>query len=160
MITKAFLLGIGLSISTAFLSSTTEANVLEGATEYAGHYYKSFEFPVSWDDAKIFCESVGGHLATAENSDEIKPIHEAIIKGGKYSYWIGGKRDQRGLWHWVTGPVITYPNWTSTEPSAGKAYDSMTGISKEGKWATGRQIDVRGFICEWDSANDARESNM
>lgn len=160
MNTKTLVLGLSMAFAVFATSALAEANVLDGATENAGHYYKSFEFSVSWDDAKLFCESMGGHLATAENSDEISPITEAMSNGGKYSYWIGGKRDKRGIWHWITGSVITYPNWAKREPSAGVAYDSMTGISDNGKWATGRQIDTRGFVCEWDSVSDAKESNM
>lgn len=57
-----------LLVSLMSSCSVSQAHVLDGAKEWNGHYYKAFEFQLNWEQAKNFCESMGGHLATAENS--------------------------------------------------------------------------------------------
>lgn len=52
------------------IGSVGQAHVLDGATEWNGHYYKIFRMPMNWGRANAFCKSVGGHLATAETQAE------------------------------------------------------------------------------------------
>ena len=56
---------------------------------------------MSWSEARVYCEKVGGHLATITSADEQKFI-DYLNKGSK-SLWIGAYRDEYFLWYWVTG---------------------------------------------------------
>jgi len=42
----------------------------EDAVEFNGHYYKAFEEKMLWTEAKAYCESLGGHLATITSAEE------------------------------------------------------------------------------------------
>jgi hypothetical protein len=48
------------------------ANIPPDAVEFGGHFYKFYERaePVSWHEAKTFCEERGGHLITITSPDE------------------------------------------------------------------------------------------
>lgn len=153
--TVAFFLG--------FMSfgSVSQAHVLDGAKEFNGHYYKIFEFGLNFNEARKFCLSVGGHLATAENFNENEIIQELINNGGKKEYIIGGYKDNKNIWRWITGGVITDTNWQSGHPSYGPF---MTMEKKAGgRWRTPYswgESDKYPFVCEWDSADNAHESTM
>ncbi|MBR1420965.1 MAG: C-type lectin domain-containing protein [Selenomonadaceae bacterium] len=145
-------------ISTLMISSA-QANVLDGATEHNWHYYKAFEFGLNWKDAEAFCESMGGHLATAENSDENAVIQQVIDAGGKDEYFIGGFRDDRGIWRWISSGIITDQNWKSGYPNSSPL---MTMKKKhEARWTTSYSWgDAKyPFICEWDDESKAHDSN-
>ena len=142
-------------VSTLMISSA-QANVLDGATEHNWHYYKAFEFDLSWKDAKEFCESMGGHLATAENFEENAVIQRLVDAGGKDWYRIGGYKDDRNIYRWINGSIIMDSNWDSGQPRHGV----VCMLKKnEGKWVTGNADDRAPFICEWDDESKAHDSN-
>lgn len=150
-----------LLVALMSVCSVSQAHILDGAKEWNGHYYKAFEFQLNWDQAKKFCESMGGHLATAENFNENSIIQELVDVGGKKEYFLGGYKDNKEIWRWITGGIITDTNWQSGYPSYGP-YMSMEKKSGS-KWKTTYFWGEQGkypFICEWDSANNAHESNM
>lgn len=45
-------------------------NVPDDVVYFNGHAYKVFEQPMKWEEAKVFCESFGGHLATITSQAE------------------------------------------------------------------------------------------
>ena len=45
-------------------------NILSEALYYKGHYYAIFDLHSDWDEAKAYCESLGGYLATIESREE------------------------------------------------------------------------------------------
>ena len=144
-------------VSTLMISSA-QANVLDGATEHNWHYYKAFEFELSWKDAEAFCESMGGHLATAEKFDENAVIQQVIDAGGKDRYFIGGYKDDRGIWRWVSSGIITDQNWVSGEPS--NSSFMLMRKKSDAHWSTVWN-DGAGcsFVCEWDDESKAHDSN-
>lgn len=82
--------------------------------------------------------------------------------------WLGARRDNQNIWRWISGKIISdYFDWaTSSEPKSGKdivgndfSVFYMTRDYK-GKWYTWIPNHEFEFMCEWDSANDAHESNM
>lgn len=150
-----------LLVSLMSACSVSQAHVLDGAKEWNGHYYKAFEFQLNWEQAKNFCESMGGHLATAENFNENSVIQEIINASGKDEYFLGGHRDNKEMWRWLTGGIITDQNWANGYPS----YSPLMTMKKRAnaKWTTSYSWGENGkypFICEWESASAAHESNM
>lgn len=139
--------------------------VLDGAKEFDGHLYKIFTFWTTWDDAQQFCQSVGGHLATAESEEECnimqKMIEESSTKG--FGYWLGAKRDSRGLWKWTDGEIINYSRWAENHPYDIDTYERMT-IWGNGEWfARPSKLEIDDkylIICEWDSVKDVHDTNF
>jgi len=57
-----------------------------GAIKFGKNYYKRIPLQMSWADAKAYCESVGGHLATITSKRE----NDFIYKNwGQVHSWIG-----------------------------------------------------------------------
>lgn len=44
----------------------------QNSTEKNGHRYQVFDESMSWTDAKIYCENLGGHLVTINSEEEQK----------------------------------------------------------------------------------------
>ena len=155
----------GFLFAILSVCSLTQAHVLDGAKEWNGHYYKNFEFKLKWENAKKFCESVGGHLATVENDYEIE-ILSNISKNGSDEYWIGGYKDNNGIWKWITGSVITGNHWREGAPYkiiGNYTRNNEMYISKysDKKWQNmDGTAESYAFICEWESRESAHESTM
>ena len=152
---------LGLSMAAVLITPmAAEAHILDGAQEYNGHYYKNFEFPLSWDQAEQFCKSVGGHLATIESSDELSVVNETMNTGGQVTYWLGGYKDAKGFWLWITGSIITNSNWSSHSPGSSKKATRMRAFPGSGQWVDDNGSKELSFICEWESYADAHDSSM
>ena len=159
---KKFLCSLALSASVVMVGSTVQAHVLDGAQQFKGHYYKNFETPMPWEDAEAFCKSMGGHLATAEDKEEMIPIKKAVEAGGQgCGYWIGGYATQRGIWKWLTGGVITDQNWRSGEPNCSLQYKPRMYVYRNynGEWWDSSSGDNRAFVCEWETYEQAHDSD-
>ena len=164
MLVKNFFLA-GLIVAMMSICSVGQAHVLDGAKEWNGHYYKVFEMPMNWDGAYSFCQSMGGHLATAETQAENEMMKQLFLaKEGSSVCWIGGKRDKQNIWRWVTGKIIAdYFDWENGQPRSNlNAGGSSLCLrrSAKGKWDNLWSSDKNSFMCEWESASDAHESNM
>ena len=112
-------------------------------------------------EAEEYCKSMGGHLATAEDKEEMIPIKKAAEAGGQWSYWIGGYATQRGVWKWLTGGVITDQNWHSGQPDDNLKYKPRMYIerNKNGEWYDELESYKKGFICEWETYEQAHDSD-
>ena len=146
-------------IATLLTTSVAFANILDGAEEFKGHYYKTFEFETSWDDAKVFCESVGGHLATIGSQEEHLFVIEVCKKGSKWpgKYWLGGYRNSKGIWKWIDGTVISLNNWERGYPDSSAFSNTISMLY--GKWWSVNNTYTYGFVCEWESLTFAHETN-
>ena len=136
--------------------------ILNDALQYNGHYYKNFEFRLDWEQAKKYCQSVGGHLATMESGSEAEVINKLRGKGG-FNYWLGGYRDDQGLWRWVTGGVITDSYWKTGEPASATSRRNRMLIHRYDKsirWYSHKDDETWPFICEWESKDDAHDSSL
>jgi len=82
--------------------------------EHGGHKYVLYDLSLNWHEAKAFCESLGGHLATITSVEEQFLIEQLISNGGKKQYWLGmdAFSDQ-----WITGEPIEYTRWDYGEPN-------------------------------------------
>jgi len=142
----------------------------DGLANFNGHYYKVFDDSMTWRDAKAYCESLGGHLATITSIEEQQFIENLLQNGNKYSYWLGAtKNNSEGLFKWITSEAWTYenfydvnPSWYHSDFSGAENYLILEKYYNASKW-TGvtndnaqrhdnrPSIDYTGFICEWDS---------
>ena len=106
---------LGLIVSNIFFlpqkASATDEDVLNGAENYNDHYYKTFDYGMTWKNAKKYCEALGGHLAAITTEEEQQFIAESVEKKKKNSYWLGGYKKSNGEWAWITGETFSYTNW-------------------------------------------------
>jgi hypothetical protein len=83
--------------------------------------------PVTWTQAKIQAEQLGGHLVTVTSAAEETFVEQVarpstwstITKAGP---WIGayqepGSVEPRGGWRWVTSEPWAYTDWAPGEPN-------------------------------------------
>lgn len=79
--------------------------------------YQMIDESMTWEEAKVHCEMLGGHLVTITTEEEQKTIEALLEHGTKKQYWIGMKRIDNDM-KWVTGESCSYANWDSIEPNA------------------------------------------
>ena len=135
-------------------NSTTNRLVWNGND----HSYQRIENPVNWQEAKIYCESQGGYLATIISKDENDFIFSQL--GGSYSLWIGGTdAGQEGTWSWVNGEPWSYSNWDVAEPNSAYGNENSLEIANNGKWNDNNSDRKFWFLCEWDSTSTPPSSS-
>lgn len=132
---------------------------------YNGHRYKIIDTGLTWNDAKTYCENLGGHLVTITSGLEQAFVQDLIVNRGKKGYyWTGGVRDSGDNFVWITGEKFSYSNWGNGEPNNGFGDEDILTIYKtDGMWndvaklgnTAGKfpffNIENSGFICEWDA---------
>lgn len=136
----------------------------DDAVYFGGNKYKTFDIDMTWHEAKEYCESLGGHLATITSQAEQDFINELIGPLSKDIYWLGGTDEsQEGQWEWVTSEQFTYSNWNEGQPDNYDGHEHYLHVYGSLQGSTGRWNDLHnngtgffliytsGFICEWDA---------
>lgn len=132
------------------------------ALEFNGHYYQFYDKTgLNWEEAKEYCEELGGHLVTITSEEEQAFIYDNIKNKQMKSYWAGGlKVDSE--WTWITGEDWSYTNWNSGEPNNDSDCEYYLHVLDTGLW-NDTKLDMRpadtntsnsSFICEWDNGNN------
>ena len=147
------------------------ANIPSDALVYNGHsYYIYSNVADTWEEAKAYCESLGGHLAVITSDEENTAIFEYIRSKG-YSNVVFGFSDaeSEGNWTWVNGESVTYTNWEKSynEPNGGTTenYAMFKETYNDGTWNDCRFNDVINygsdcnFICEWETEENSWKLN-
>lgn len=141
------------------------------AFPYSGHNYCLFSAGTcnTFDEAKKYCESLGGHLATITTAEENDALHRYITSLGVETAYFGlTDRDTEGKWEWVTGESVDYQNWHSGEPNAENRNEDYAefywkytdGTWNDGDWSNLTASDSNAFICEWDTIGTASSSDL
>lgn len=157
------------NVTTTSISSINMESVLDGTSTYNGHSYKLFDVPMTWDDAKQYCESQGGHLVTITSADEQQFVSSLASHSSKKNIWLGATKNSDGKYSWVTGEPAQFSNWGDGEPSnynnsenCVMMYTYSNSVVHLGEWndvastggtVSGFMLDDIGFICEWDFSN-------
>lgn len=131
-------------------NKNTQTTDLNGVYYHNGHSYKIFDDDCSWTDAKEKCEKMGGHLAAITSKDE-QSFVESVNNGDK---WIGGYKNDKNAWVWVTGEKWSYTNWDEGEPNNSSnviGNERYVSVWPE-KWndLNNESSEQNGFICEWE----------
>ena len=115
---KQILKSLSCLLSVNMLALTGSMSVLPSAfaedsnnqTELNGHKYQRFDDGMKWEEAKAYCESLGGHLVTITSKEEEKLIESMIDNGTKITYHIGLTDDGNNNYSWITGEPLVYNN--------------------------------------------------
>lgn len=133
---------------------------------YKNHRYTVIDESMTWDEAKEYCEKLGGHLVTITSLEEQQHVI-SLVNNTKNLYWIGLYRNETNNWNWVTNEIFNYSNWANGEPNQDfwntEFYVQMYGMNydkfKIGEWNDSRNnsgtmnfwmLNKVGLICEWD----------
>jgi len=136
------------------------------------HQYQRFDTTMLWHTAKVFCEDLGGYLATITSEQEDAFVWENLASSSPASQfsWLGATDEgTEGTWRWVTDEPWDYTYWWPGVP------DNCSGIEhylhyftsvlpgREGYWNDLGTLNDGGCgcgcpnewysmstICEWD----------
>ena len=136
-------------------------NIPNDAVFFANHAYKAYPAAMTWANAKLYCESLDGHLVSINDIQESIFLSNYIsnLESPKDYYWIGLYANSQRQWFWTTGEPYGYKNWANGEPNnTDGAEDRVLLYSKApngiyiGEWndISSRGNENCGLICEWD----------
>lgn len=137
-----------------------DAQSAEDAT-FNGNRYRYIESGkvTTWDEARAYCEQLGGHLATITSQEENDFLFSYLQSHDVVNAYFGFTNlDSEGVWSWVTGEDSEYTNWHEGEPnstSGGEYYGMFYWKFEDGTWndgnfCNGTERDDSAFICEWE----------
>lgn len=149
--------GTSFALYDMFLDASAP-EIPSDAFEYNGHHYKIYSNVCNtWEEAKSYCEGLGGHLAVISSQEENDALFGYLIESGYTTAYFGLYQDQSDEWVWVTSDTGNYLNWHADEPSHdtnekyAEFYWKFTdGTWNDGNFGSGTQSDTRNFICEWE----------
>ena len=145
----------------AWYGQFDESKVPEGAGEYNGHYYYAYNLDsiTNWEDAKQYCEQMGGYLATVTSREEDEFLYSYLQNKFHYENAYFGFTDkaEEGKWKWSNGEESSYTNWHEGEPNAENSeedfamyyYKYPDGSWNDGDFDAGTVNGGTVFICEW-----------
>ena len=126
------------------------------AKSWNGHFYQVYDLSMNWEEAKKYCENMGGHLLTINGQEEQDFIDSLDFEST--DYWLGGTdAESEGTWKWITGESWQYENWHYNQPDNDMEIENYLVLvtAWDNEWndapLEGANDDI-GFICEWDSA--------
>ncbi len=146
MLVSAFALS-----TSAAVSGTRMTSVMEGAVEYNGNYYRLIKETRSWEAAKLYCEGMGGHLATISDEEEDLICRQLWKASGEWDCWLGASDAVlEGSWQWVTGEPWVYSNFNASEPNGDTGENYLGYYHSDGTW-NDDSLTAGSFICEWEA---------
>ncbi len=119
---------------------------------FKGHTYRAFELQNTWQEAKEYCENLGGHLATLTDQDEREAIEIMLASADNSSeYWVGARQLEGNNWQWING---------ETSEIFARGNGDTLAINSSGEYVSYSNNTSLPFICEWDpvSADFAPEA--
>jgi len=118
-----------------------------------GHSYQRFENSLTWLEAKTYCESQGGHLATITSKEENDFIF-AQFGGASIQLWLGGTDEgHEGVWTWVNGEPWSYSNWNIGEPNNYQGVNEIyLNMEPNGAWNDHSNYQF-WFVCESENSS-------
>ena len=126
-------------------------------TEYDGNRYYLFDQAMTWEEAKEFCESAGGHLVSITTRTEQDVVMHLAEQGTQSNYWIGAyDQESESHWTWTTGEAFSYSYWESGEPNNTDGVEHYVHLRKSnGRWNDNvLQLESTGFLLEVSAEQD------
>lgn len=136
-------------------------DVLNGAVEFNGHWYKVIEDVsiTNWDTAKQYCNNLNGYIATITSQTENDFLFNYITNdcGYKSAYFGLTDNASEDTWQWNNGEEMIYTNWHKNEPNGESSnedyamfyYKYTDGTWNDGDFESGTADGGKAFICEW-----------
>lgn len=121
---------------------------------FRGHSYLVVTQAMTWQKAKSYAESLGGHLVTISDKEENTFVADlAREKGVSTAFWIGLTDDtEEGVFVWVTGEPLAYTyytNWYARE-QGDEDYVAI-GLHSKYSWSDDNGERKRPFVVEFEA---------
>lgn len=131
-------------------------------SQYSGHGYAIFDMDMTWEEARDYCQSLGGHLVTIGCLEENMFIQSLVSNAGiKYAAIGMSDEEEEGTWVWVTGEPMDFTFWNYREPNnAGNEGQDHGYMYDNGRWDDGFYNVRYPFICEWDNGYTSNNQYM
>lgn len=143
------------------IDSSTLA-IPEDAMVFEGHSYYVYDDNTirTWEDAQLFCESLGGYLAVIASEEENTALYEYVKSRGYTQVFFGlSDAGHEGNWKWVEQEDSHYWNWHAGQPNDGERGNYVQFVDNYGDGTnshTGEWSDsvygvsrIYVFLCEW-----------
>ena len=116
---------------------------------YGGSQYLIIDRNITWSEAKVYCEMLGGHLYTIDSSGEAAYV-DSIIKNGTRGWYYCGASKQNGTWKWLYGRAVSGLTWKYDWPNnyLMKYKASLDYAAIGNAYYPMHDIKNIGFICE------------
>lgn len=143
-------------------STVTE---LASVTPEQGPRYAVVQAMMNWEEARVYCEARGGHLATVANQQQMDTITALLEENGLQTIWLGANNySSSGGFQWVDGQPFEFAVWGIGEPNndGGQEHYLMMYYKDGQGWVWNdsgidgiRMFDRErcGFICQWEENN-------
>ena len=135
-------------------------DIPDDAFRFNNHSYYIVNEPcATWEEAKAYCEDMGGYLAVITSEEENTALYQYLREQGIKTAYIGLYLDETdGTWKWVNDEPMEYMNWNPGEPNneRGKErygmfyYKFTSGTWNDGDFGKGTAGDSSIFLCEWN----------
>lgn len=132
--------------------------------EFGGHRYQLMtDTSLTWNEARIKAEEMGGHLVAISSQEEEKWIRKVFVPQLKpgLMFWMGGTNEGKpGKWKWVTGETVNFFNWLPGEPQNIPEETALSYLKLPGGnsgWADFKESGLGhsdrrgGFLVEWSA---------
>ena len=130
--------------------------------EYNGHTYRLVKESLTWEQAKVRAEELGGHLVSITSEEENHIVKQLVVNSGLTAVWLGATdKKVEGKWQWVTNEEFEYSYWgkintDSWEPNGGNNCNCL--VFYLGNYANGifrwddtyNDNPMSGFIVEFE----------
>lgn len=140
------------------------------AIHHSDHRYRLFsDITNTWEEAKTYAESLGGHLAIIDDEDENTELFNYMtLQGYRNAYFGLSDAESEGVWTWINGAVLEngslnthwgYDSVNGVDEPNGSIYENygmFYELTESYKWNDGdfNPDYPRPFIVEWDADED------
>lgn len=163
--------GWACAAASAVLLAFWKPSVSPEATELAtvapeqGPRYAVVQAIMTWDEARVYCESRGGHLATITSQQQMDTIIALLEESNLETVWLGANNyTSSGGFQWVNGEPFEFAAWGVGEPNNqnGQEHYLMMYDKDDQGWVWNDSVANGtaafdsmhcGFVCQWDDSN-------
>jgi len=107
---------------------------------------------LDWNQARILCESMGGHLVTITGKYEWEDVQWLLEKIEGYA-WIGAYGTETSA-RWITGENFNYSAWSQSVSADDLKNSSMAAAASKDGWVMANKSNsITAFICEFEATD-------
>jgi len=113
------------------------------------YFFSNRTYFVSWTEARSYCRSMSGDLASIESSVEQGYLEPFLLTFSSKSAWIG--LSDLGIesgWEWSDGKPTTYFNWRSGQPDDWSQMEDCVQMKTGGQWDDVNCGEKASFMCK------------
>ena len=96
------------------------------------HDFQAIDEPMTWEDAELYCRSLGGHLASIHSDEEQAAVAAVAADGSLGMYWLGGYRTDGDSFAWTDESAFDYARWDVGQPDNYMGIERFIQMYREG----------------------------